>query len=214
MKKFFNYYILIILILFIVYNFILDELIIMGLLYKIIMILIIIINIIVLIIFKKEIKYKTLVIIIYWLIWIIGKDIFQCLFAFSNILILCIIDFMESKLIKIISILIIIYIYIFFLPIYFGLMLTFGINLDKDKYRNDIYPETHYYCNNNYEAYVYSAGAMDSFHYSIGKYYDILNYNDIINIVYRKRNEKTFEDYKHFIQNNNCKLVGDINESR
>lgn len=39
-------------------------------------------------------------------------------------------------------------------------MLTFGINLDKDKYRNDIYPETHYYCNNNYEAYVYSAGAI------------------------------------------------------
>ena len=210
MKKIFNKYALIILGLFFIYNLILDELMITGLLYKIFMILIIIINMIVLIIFKKKIKYKTFIIIIYWLLWLFSKDIFQCLFAFSNILILCITGFMENNFIKIISILLIIYIYIFFLPLYFGLMLTFGVNLDEDKYRNDIYHDMHYYCDNNYEAYAYSAGAMDSFHYSIGKYYDILNYTDIINIVYRERNEKTLEEYKKFINNNNCKLVGDI----
>ena len=210
MKKYFNNYALFILILFIIYNLVLDELMISGLLYKIIMILIIINNIVFLIFFKRKIIKKNLIIIIYWLIWIFSKDIFQCLFAFSNILILCITGFMENNFIKIISILLIIYIYIFFLPLYFGLMLTFGVNLDEDKYRNDIYHDMHYYCDNNYEAYAYSAGAMDSFHYSIGKYYDILNYTDIINIVYRERNEKTLEEYKKFINNNNCKLVGDI----
>ncbi len=214
MKKFLNNYALIILVLFIIYNLILDELMITGLLYKMIIILIIIVNLIILIIFRRTIKYKTLIIIIYWLIWLFSKDILQCLFAFSNIIILCIIGFIENNFIKIISILIIIYLFIFFLPLYFGLMLTFGINLDEDKYRNDIYPDMHYYCNNNYEAYAYSSGAMDSFHYSIGKYYDILNYNDIIKIVYRERNEKTLEEYTNFINNNNCKLVGGIDESK
>ena len=75
MKKFLiNYYALIILILFIVYNFILDKLIIMGLLYKTIMILIIIVNIIILIIFRKKIKYKN-ILIIYCLTSLFTKNI-------------------------------------------------------------------------------------------------------------------------------------------
>ena len=211
MKKIFiNYYALITLILFIVYNLFLQNLKIYGILYRILMFLIIIVNLIVLIILRKKIKYKSIAIIVYCLIWIFSKNILQCFFAFSNIIMLCITGFIENNFIKIISVLIAIYIHIFFLPLYFGLILTFGINLDEDKYMNDIYSEMHYYCDNNYEVYAYSSGAMDSFHYSIGKYYDILNINDIINIVYRDRNETTLEEYTIFIENNNCKLVGDV----
>ena len=208
-----NYYVLIILILFIVYNFILDKLIIMGLLYKIIMILIIIVNIVILIIFRKKIKYKN-ILIIYCLTSLFTKNIEQYLFAFSNIIILCIIGFTENKFIKIFSIFFEIFIAFCWLPLLFALFILFGINLDEEKNMNHIYSDMHYYCDNNYEAYAYSTGFMDDFSYSIGKYYDILNYNDIINIVYRERNENTLEEYTNFIENNNCKLVGGINESK
>lgn len=208
-----NYYVLIILILFIVYNFILDKLIIMGLLYKIIMILIIIVNIVILIIFRKKIKYKN-ILIIYCLTSLFTKNIEQYLFAFSNIIILCIIGFTENKFIKIFSIFFGIFIAFCWLPLLFALFILFGINLDEEKNMNHIYSDMHYYCDNNYEAYAYSTGFMDDFSYSIGKYYDILNYNDIINIVYRERNENTLEEYTNFIENNNCKLVGGINESK
>ena len=166
MTKFLDYYALIILMLFIIYNFILDELLIMGLLYKIIMILIIIVNIIILIIFRKKIKYKN-ILIIYCLT--------SYLFAFSNIIILCIIGFKENKIIKKFSIFFGIFIAFCWLPLLFALFILFGINLDEDKNMNNIYSDIHYYCDNNYEAYAYSTGFMDGFSYSIGKYYDILN---------------------------------------
>ena len=212
MKNFLiNYYALIIVILFVIYNFILDELIIMGLLYKIIMLLFIVINIIILIIFRKKIKYKNML-IIYCLTSLFTKNIMQYLFALSNIIILCIIGFKENKFIKIFSIFFGIFIAFCWLPLLFVLFIFFGINLDEEKYMNDIYEYSHYYCDNNYETYTYSAGATDKFHYSIGKYYDILNYNDIINIIYRERNETTFKEYTNFINDNNCKLVGGIDE--
>ena len=97
------------------------------------------------------------------------------------------------------------------LPLLFSLFILFGINLDEEKYMNGIYSDMHYYCDNNYEVYAYSTGFMDGFSYSIGKYYDILNIDGIINIVYRERNENTLEEYTNFINNNNCKLVGDVN---
>ena len=208
-----NYYVLIILILFIVYNFILDKLIIMGLLYKIIMILIIIVNIVILIIFRKKIKYKN-ILIIFCLNSLFTKNIEQYIFFFSNIIILCIIGFTENKFIKIFSIFFEIFIAFCWLPLLFALFILFGINLDEEKNMNHIYSDMHYYCDNNYEAYAYSTGFMDGFSYSIGKYYDILIINDIINIVYRERNENTLEEYTDFIKNNNCKLVGGINESK
>lgn len=206
-KNLIDYYALVILILFIIYNFILDKLIIMGLLYKTIMILIIIVNMIILIIFRKKIKYKN-ILIIYCLTSLFTKNIMQYLFAFSNIIILCIIGFKENKLIKTFSIFYGIFIAFGWLPLLFALFILFGINLDEDKNINHIYSDMHYYCDNNYEAYAYSTGFMDGFSYSIGKYYEILNINDIINIVYRERNENTLEEYTDFIENNNCKLVG------
>ena len=104
-----------------------------------------------------------------------------------------------------------IFVYIFSLPLLFIYLLTFGTTLDSEKEIKDIYSDTHYYCDNNYEIYSYSAGAMDSFHYSIGKHYEILNINGIITIAYRKRHEKTQDEYETFLENHNCKLAGDKN---
>ncbi len=206
-KNFMDYYALAMLILFIVYNLFLECLKIYGLLYQAFMFLLIIVNAIILIIFRKKIKYKTLIIIVYLLIWVYSKNTLQCFFAFSNIILLCITGFMKKHSIKIISILILIFVYIFFLPLFCAFFLTFGTSLDEK--RNDIYDSMHYYCDNNYEVYSYSAGAMDSFHYSIGKHYDILNIDGIINISYNERNEKTRNEYEAFLETHNCKLVGD-----
>lgn len=119
---------------------------------------------------------------------------------------------MEKNSIKIISVLIVIFGYIFFLPLFFVFLLAFGIGLDEES-MNDIYDDMHYYCDNNYEVYSYSAGAMDSFHYSIGKHYEILNGNGIIYISYNEQNEVSQEEYENYLNTHKCKLVGDINGS-
>ena len=187
-KKFIDYYAVIMLIIFIFYNIILESLKIGGLLYQIFMILLIILNIIILIKFRKKIKYKSIIIVLYLLIWIFSKNTLQCFFAFSNIIFLCITGFMESNFIKIMSfvlpLLLFILLFIFLPPLIFGYIATFGFGLSEEKNMNDIYSDMHYYCDDNYEVYAYSSGALDKFHYSIGKHYEFLNIDDIIYISY------------------------------
>ena len=80
----------------------------------------------------------------------------------------------------------------------------------QDKlFLNDIYRDTHYYCENNYEVYSYSNGATDKFHYSIGKHYEFLNINNMINISYRKRTEKNYNEYESYINMHHCQLIDD-----
>ena len=73
----------------------------------------------------------------------------------------------------------------------------------------DIYDDMHYYCEDNYEVYGYSAGAMDSMHYSIGKYYKFLNIGDVIYAVYSERNEVSEGEYKDYLKNHGCRLADD-----
>lgn len=213
-KKFIDYYAFFMMIIFIFYNLFLESLKIYGLLYQLFMFTLIIVNAIILINFRKKIKFKTLIIIVYLLIWLLSKNTLQCFFAFSNIILLCIIGSMEKNSIKIISILLIICVYIFFFPLFFIFLLAFGTGFDNERGMNDIYDDMHYYCENDYEVYSYSAGAMDSFHYSIGKHYEVLNINGIISISYSERNEKTHDEYEKHLQTHSCKLVGDKNGSK
>lgn len=74
---------------------------------------------------------------------------------------------------------------------------------------NNIYEDTHFYCDNNYEVYSYSAGAMDGFHYSIGKHYKILDINGIIKISFNNQNEATQNQYETYLERHNCELVGE-----
>lgn len=74
---------------------------------------------------------------------------------------------------------------------------------------NDIYEDTHYYCNDDYEIYSYSGGAFDGFHYIIGKHYEFINIDGIIEVNYSEKNEVSKEEYDVFLKDHNCKLVGD-----
>lgn len=81
-KNLINYYAIIMLGLYLIYNITLNSLKIGGLLYQIIMIIIIIVNAIILIIFRKDIMYKEVVCVIYFFTWLFSKNILQCFFIF------------------------------------------------------------------------------------------------------------------------------------
>lgn len=213
-KNYINYYFFIMALFFITYNIIFESLKISGPLYKLFMILLIIINSIILFILNKKISFKKIILIIYIFTIVKSKNQLQFFFALSNIIILCIIGFQESNLIKTISLFILIITLTYFLPLLFVFLLEFGTELDGDVYMNKIYEDTHYYCNKNYEIYSYSNSAGDVFHYSIGKHYDFLNINDIIHITYNEQNEVKKYDYDNYLKKHKCRLVGDINGSK
>lgn len=213
-KNYTNYYFFIMALFFITYNIIFESLKISGSLYKLFMILLIIINSIILFILNKKISLKKIILIIYIFTIVKSKNQLQFFFALSNIIILCIIGFQESNLIKTISLFILIITLTYSLPLLFVFLLEFGTELDEDVYMNKIYEDTHYYCNKNYEIYSYSYSAGDVFHYSIDKHYDFLNINDIIHITYNEQNEVKKYDYDNYLKKHKCRLVGGINESK
>lgn len=212
MKKFLiNYYAVIIQVLFIIYNIVFRNIRIGGYLYQISMLLLIILNIIALLKLRKNIKYKSLTIILYFLVCIFSKDSLQCIFDISSIITLIVIGFEESNFVKVVTILTELFIFIFtfvfpILPVL--LFILIRVDIDRGKEMYGVYEETHYYCDNNYEVYAYSASAMDGFHYNIGKYYEILNIDDIIYINYNHKQKNISEqEYKDYIKNNNCHLI-------
>ena len=215
-----NYYAFIMLVLYLIYNIGLSSLKISGLLYQIIMFILIIINLIILIVFRKDIKYKEAVCIIYFFTWLFSKNISQFFFSFFNIIALVAFGLIDdNKFMKVFIIILALIIFIlsmFFLPSLFFFAFCFGIRvtMSEEPNRNNIYDDMHYFCDNNYEVYSYSAGAMDSFHYSIGKHYEILDIGGIIHITYDEQNEASQEEYNNYLNNHKCKLVGDINGSK
>lgn len=212
-KSIMNYYAIIMLVLYLIYNIGLNSLKIGGLLYQIIMIILIIVNTAILIIFRKDIKYKEAICIIYFFTWLFSKNMPQCFFNFSNIIVLVSIGLIDSKFMRVFAIVIALIVSIFFLPLFFIFLLCFGTSINEESGRNDIYKDMHYYCENNYEVYSFSQGAMDKFHYSIGKHYEFLDIDDIIYISYNERNEVSQKEYDNYLKTHKCKLVGDISGS-
>ena len=208
-----NYSAAIMMVLFIIYNLILDSLRIGGLLYQIIMFILIAISIIISIKFRKSMKWKCSIIIVYFLVWLCGKDALQCLFGISSMVTLIVAGFMENHFIKVIAILITIFFVVFSVPLFLIPLLFWGIGFTDGNERSNIYADMYYYCDDNYEVYSYSAGAMDRFHYNIGKHYEFLNIDGIIYISYNERNEVSKEQYDSYLKEHNCSLVGDINGS-
>lgn len=209
-----NYYALIIILLFLIYNLLLINLVITGIMYHLFMITLIISNIILLFKLKKEIKCKSIAIIVFFIIWFFSKDIYGVIFGISSMITLISIGFMESNFIKVISVLIILFFVVFSMPLLFVYLLAYGTGISEESGRNDIYDDMHYYCEKNYEVYSYSAGAMDSFHYSIGKHYEFLDIDGIIFISYNEQNEVSQEEYNNYLNTHKCKLVGDVNGSK
>lgn len=211
-----KYYAVIMEILFLIYNQLLHGIKINGLLYHIFMFVLIIINSIMLIKYGKEIKFKEFISIMYIFIWSMCKNMLQGIFGITSMLILIYTKIIETKFNKEILLILFFTIVVFFLiPISFIYFLFgFGLDINEENELNGIYEDMHYYCDNNYEVYSYSGGAMDSFHYSIGKHYEFLNIDDIIYISYNERNEVSKEEYDNYLNTHKCKLVGDVNESK
>ena len=209
MKSFFiKHYSVFILLSYILYNHLLYNVKIGGLLYQITMIGVIIINTYELIKNKKELKDNSICILIFFVTLSLSKNVFQHLFNISNIITLIIIECKKRNIFVIIISIIIILLHIF-CPLIF-LLFIFDGDINEEREISDICEEMHYYCDNNYEAYAYSEGAMDRFHYSVGKHYEILNIKGLIYIRYSERNEVTFDEFQEIIKNHNGKLVGEI----
>ncbi len=205
MKKIINYYLILKIIIFIFLNFTLYNIEIKGKVYEILIIILLVLNIYLIIKFRKNLKYKTVTIICYIILMPFCKNIYYLIFDIINIILIGIISVFDKKGTKIFAI-VILSIIIFYSP-YILFILMFLYYTTED----DIYADTHYYCNNNYEIYSYSGGGFDGFHYSIGKHYEFVNINDIIEINYSERNEVSQKEYDEFLQNNDCRLVGEEN---
>lgn len=203
-----NYGILI-MILFIINNTVLVDLHVQGVLYIFIMALIILLNILIIIKYKKEIKYKSLIIISF-LLMLFSKDIYNLVFYITNIITFIVVGISESKINQI-TIILVGVIFAVFHPVILLYIFIVILGLNDN---SSIYEEMHYHCENNYNVYAYSGGAMDQFHYNISKYYEVLNVYDIITIIYDKRNETSYEEYNNYIKNHNCKLVGETHGSK
>lgn len=201
-KNFINYYYVTILLSYLIYNFALFNIKIGGFIYQFFMIVVIITNIILLFKNQKEIKFKGIYIAIYFFTFIFGKNIFQILFSLSNIVTLCIIgNNSKNVFLKIIT------------PIFCTLLIIifhflFVILGTAEKGRMGIDEYQHYYCDNNYEAYAYSAGAFDKFHYNAGKHYKIID-DKVLYVFYSKQKEVSYEEYVNIIKEYNGKIADD-----
>lgn len=197
-----KYYLLIIFIYFLTFNVFLKGLVVDGIIYYIFMILLNVFNAYFIIKKNKYLRFKNGLYILILLNIIFCKNIFYVILLLSTLILLTVLNFKNNKVIKTLSIIcsatIILNIHI----ILFVILLTV-FNGDG------IYEDTHYYCDNNYEIYSYSAGAMDSFHYSVVKRYKIIEFNNIIKIVYNKNIGNSLNEYNKVLENMECKLVGE-----
>ena len=198
MKK---YYAVILLVLFLIYN-LFKNFVIEGLLYQIFMIGLIITNIVILLKYKDEISYKKTIGVIYFLAWVFSKNIFQCYFAFSNVIIICVIESLRNK--KSNVPLIVMEVLLFLVPAIIVSHLFIGTRYDKNFMRNDISKDYYYLCDNNVSSYRFSGTANDSYHYSIGKYYEIARIDNLIYIAYDERNEVSQKEYEEYIAEHKC----------
>ena len=198
MKK---YYAVILLVLFLIYN-LFKNFVIEGLLYQIFMIGLIITNIVILLKYKDETSYKKTIGVIYFLAWVFSKNIFQCYFAFSNVIIICVIESLRNK--KSNVPLIVMEVLLFLVPAIIVSHLFIGTRYDKNFMRNDISKDYYYLCDNNVSSYRFSGTANDSYHYSIGKYYEIVKINNLLYIAYDERNEVSQKEYKKYIAEHKC----------
>lgn len=213
MKKLIKYYSLFMTILLCFSNAIFTFLSIKGILYQIIMYFLIIINIFMLLEYRDSIKYKKVSLVVLFLLIITAKNALNLYFILTFIVVLLITEFKKSIFIKLLSFLSLIFCVVFFYPLLFIFLFTFGESLDGTVIESKIYEDKHYLCNNNTEVFVASSGAFDGFHYYGGKYYKILKLDDIIYISVRFNREISQDEYEKIYSTNKCVLVGDGIES-
>ncbi|MDE5539538.1 MAG: hypothetical protein K2J20_03530, partial [Bacilli bacterium] len=167
MKKIFiSYYAVAILVIFIIRNILLANLIISGLLYNVFMLIFLVLDYLIIRKYKNIIKWKIGIIILSFFLLIFSQDIFQLLFILSNMIILMGSGYLESRLLRIVTIVFLGLSLVLLLLILSSpfILWIFIYSLFLNTNGNDIYEDMHYYCENNIEVYAYSSGAMDKYH--------------------------------------------------
>lgn len=198
-KFFIKYYILFLLIYLLISNIILNYLKISGVYYHIINIIILIFNCFILIEYKDEIYFKNILHLFILFCLINFKSNYNALLSLITLFILSILNFNKGTFSRVVSLIMILLILMLLPSIYFIFLLSLS---------NPIYENTHYYCM-EYEIYIYSYGAMDSFNYSVNNHRKILYIKDKLEIVYNKEIGNTKELYNKILENNKCILVGE-----
>lgn len=206
-----KYYSLIIMFIYTLINIVFKSFMVYGLLYYILMTIFIFVNMSILINNKEKIKYKEILVIFFFVfgLWW-SKNGLHFIFSLLSIIIIIVTNFKE----KIIKVLTAIIVYIIILLNFGSVVLLIGLTcrgLSPDYKETLIYKNQHYYCNNNYEVFSFSAGAGDSYHFEIRKKHNILNINGIIQIVYNYEKIITKDEFDKYKIEHKCELKGDIN---
>lgn len=203
MKKiclfFIKYYLIFLLIFRLIFNITLIYFKIEGSIYDLLNVLIIIFNYKMLIKYNNQIHLKRISYIIILFTLLINQSIYLFILSITTLFIIFYLNYIDD-FIKKISII------TMFLSLYFFPGIILGIMISM---QNPIYHDTHYYCE-NYEIYIYSAGAMDSFHYQINKRKLILDFQNRLKIVYNKKVSDTKYEYDEILKKYKCKLVGEV----
>jgi len=201
-KIFKEYYLVCILIYFVIFNIINTDLIVKGILYYLFLIKLIIATIAIIIKYNNTLKYKEVLYPFFLINIIFSKNIFYAILLIITFILITILNFEIMDSIKKYSIIFSIISVITIPIIAFVVILSSIFNI------NNIYENTHYYCD-NYEIYMHSAGAMDSYHYTVIKRYEFIKLNNIIEIVYNKYVGNEREDYENILNNKECILVSE-----
>ena len=204
-EKLINYYTILLITLLVFANIIFKSIKITGIIYNFIMILLIVLNVIFILKHKDKIKYKKVSLIIFIFLFITCKNVYYLIFVIINIVLLFVIILLKSS-VKAVKVILLGCLAIVLTPLIYGIFFILYLSFSFEKESDDIYEDTHYYCENNYEVYIYSMGAMDGFHYNVGKYYVVIDFDNWLNITYRKRNETTKDKYDEFLNNHKCEL--------
>lgn len=208
MKKILTeYYAIFVFGIFLLCNIIFKDIHISGTIYEYFMYFIIGLNAIFLTSFRQKMKYCNFVIIayivFYIILWMYSKNVFQFAFGLSNMLILIVISSFYNIKSRTISFIILILGVLYFPIVTF---IAFGMILfiSEKEPRRHIYPEMHYYCDDDIEVYAFSGGATDSYHYNLDHRFEFKITHDL-NLIFTYRKSLDGDTYSNYIYEHDCK---------
>lgn len=151
--------------------------------------------------FRKKIVCPAISLILFILFFLMAKSQSELSFAVTMVLGITIVFFKKAQVVvtAVAS-----FLFLFFSPLLFFTLLIILPVLDGS---DMIYPETHYYTDDGRELFVYSAGAMDGFHYCVGRGFEIIDLGQTLKFYYRDVQSVNKHEYEQVKGTANCTLA-------
>lgn len=201
MSKVLPYYLGIQLFFFILLNIRLKNLVVSGIFYIIAIVVLHVMHLVLLVWKNETLKWKGGFYCLFLFCIIFSKNIFHFIFLLNTIIVLSLLNLKRNRTMQVVLIVLISMILLNSHLIFFSLLfVTFN--------QDGIYEDTHYLCDEKYEIYIHSAGAMDSFHYTIIQKENLINLNNLLKIGYNKPIGNTLEQYNQTLKQYTCRRVG------